>query len=142
MTRTLRIIIVGLLALGAFLVPGAAAYALWSNTATATLTGVTTAAAPAAPGAPTGLSCTGTTTKVLSWSAGPGGTPSSYTVYRDNGNTVGTTATTSLTITESMMGTPPGPMQKYNVNVKATNVSGTSAASANLMVNMKPNQAC
>ena len=142
--RLARALIVAAIALGTFLAPGVAAYALWSSTATATLTGVTTAAAPAAPGAPTGLDCTGTSTKVLTWSAGSGGAPTSYTVYRDNGAsdvTAGTSTTTSLTITEAMMG-PTVPNQKYTVYVTATNITGTSAASANLQVNMKAGQAC
>ena len=140
--RLARALIVAAIALGTFLAPGMAAYALWSSTATATLTGVTTAAAPAAPGAPTGLNCTGTSTKVLTWSAGSGGAPTSYTVYRDNGNTVGTSTTTSLTITEAMMGSPSVANGKYSVNVKATNISGTSAASANFQVMMKTSQSC
>ena len=140
--RLARALIVAAIALGTFLAPGMAAYALWSSTATATLTGVTTAAAPAAPGAPTGLNCTGTSTKVLTWSAGSGGAPTSYTVYRDNGNTVGTSTTTSLTITEAMMGSPSVANGKYNVNVKATNIGGTSAASANFQVMMKTSQSC
>ncbi len=139
----MRTLVVGLVALCAVLVPGVAAYALWSTTATATLTGVTTAAAPALPGKPTGLDCTGTTTKVLTWSAGPGGAPTSYTVHRDNGNLVGTSSTTSLTITEAMMGSPTVTNGKYLVNVTATNISGTSAASTpNFQVMMKTSQAC
>ena len=143
--RLARPLIVAALALGTFLVPGWAAYALWSSTATATLNGVTTAAAPAAPGKPTGLTCTGTATKVLSWTAGPGGAATSYTVYRDNAAndvTVGTSTTTSLTITEAMMGTPTVPNGKYTLYVTATNISGTSAASTTVTAMMKPSQAC
>lgn len=144
--RLARALVVAAIALGTFLAPGVAAYALWSSTATATLSGVTTAAAPAAPGKPTGLACSGTATKVLTWTAGsPGGAPTSYTVYRDNAandSTVGTVTTTSLTITEAMMGTPTIPNQKYTVYVTATNITGTSAASTTLQVNLKPGQAC
>ena len=143
--RLARPLVVAALALGTFLAPGWAAYALWSSTATATLTGVTTAAAPAAPGKPTGLACTGTATKVLTWTAGAGGAATSYTVYRDNGAsdvTVGTSGTTSLTITEAMMGSPIITNGKYTLYVTATNITGTSAASASFQAMMKPSQQC
>ena len=144
--RLARALIVAAIALGTFLAPGVAAYALWSSAATATLTGVTTAPPPAAPGKPTGLDCTGTATKVLTWAAGaPGGAPTSYTVYRDNGAsdvTVGTSTTTSLTITEAMMGTPPIANGKYTLYVTATNIAGTSPASATFVAMMKPSQSC
>ena len=50
--RLARALIVAAIALGTFLAPGVAAYALWNTTATATLTSVSTAPAPAVPGAP------------------------------------------------------------------------------------------
>jgi hypothetical protein len=135
-----RPLVVAVLALGTFLVPGVAAYALWSATATATLTGVTTAAAPAVPGAPGNAACTGSTTRVLSWTAPTtGGAPTGYNVYRDNGNLVGTTTSTSFTLTETAMGNPQQANGKYAVIVKAYDVTGEGAVSNTVNVQFKGN---
>jgi Fibronectin type III domain len=137
--RLARPLIVAVLALGTFLAPGWAAYALWSSTATATLSGVSTAPAPAVPGAPGNAACTGAT-RVLSWTApSTGGAPTGYNVYRDNGNSVGTTTSTTFTLTEAAMGSPQQTNGKYTVLVKAYNISGEGAASATVPVQFKGN---
>lgn len=141
MTRRARALVVLGLLLGCFLAPATAAYALWSATATATLTGVSTAAAPAVPTAPTGVTCTGTGDPLtLSWTAVA--TATEYRIYRTPGNVLlRTVTTTSASFTEANMGNQ-APNQSYNVVVRAYNVSGESPSSATAIMNFKGNKAC
>ena len=144
--RLARALIVAAIALGTFLAPGVAAYALWSSTATATLTGVTTAAAPAAPNAPTNLSCSGSGTgaRTLSWSAPvAGGTPAGYRVYRsDTGTKVGETGATSISLTEVQVGNDKS-NQMYPVVVRSYNITAESTTgNPTYTMSFKTNQSC
>jgi uncharacterized membrane protein len=139
-----RPLVVAVLALGTFLVPGVAAYALWSATATATLTGVTTAAAPAVPAPPTAVTCTGTGDPLtLSWAPSAGA--SEYRIYRTTTavTLLRAVTTTSSVFTQLDMGNPQvNGTQTYNVVVRAYNVRGESADSATVAMNFKGNKAC
>jgi chitinase/chitodextrinase len=79
-----------------------------------------------APGAPGGLSVTGTTSSSvsLSWN-GPGGTVSGYNVYR-NGSKVGTTTSTSYTDSGLSAST------QYTYSVTAYNSIGESSPSGSV----------
>jgi len=140
MTRTRRRVLVLVLALAAFLVPAATAYAVWSTTATVAMSVNTIAVV--APTAPTGVTCTGTGDPlVLSWTAVTGATE--YRIYQSPGNTLLRTVTTTGTqFTEAQMATPMT-SQKYDVFVRAWNEGGESPSSTpTTEMNFKGNKAC
>ncbi len=135
MTRTRQRVLVLVLALAAFLVPAATAYAVWSTTATVAVTANTISVVP-----PTNVACSGSNNAItLSWTAVAGAT--GYTVYRKPNATTfveaGTTTGTSLLLSESMMGTPQESNGKYDVVVRASN-GGGSADSAIFKIQFKP----
>ena len=89
-----------------------------------------TAYALAAPNSPTGLASSSITVTsfTLKWTAATGGSGTkSYLVYR-NGTQIGTSTTTSYSATSLT------PNTSYSMTVKATDTSGTSAASSALVV--------
>ena len=135
MTRSRQRVLVLVLALAAFLVPAATAYAVWSATATVAVTANTISVVP-----PTNVACSGSNNAItLSWTAVSGAT--GYTVYRKPNATTfveaGTTTGTSLLLNEAMMGTPTESNGKYDVVVRASN-GGGSADSAIFKIQFKP----
>ena len=142
MRKTPRAAIIGALGALAFLAPATTAYALWSTTATASLTVSTAASVPLPPG---GITCNGNKDSIsLSWPAVAGATE--YRVYRLSGAVyipiATTTSTTSPVFTEGSMLEPQNPNNKYNVVVRSYNSAGASADSAVFEIRFKQQTGC
>ena len=81
----------------------------------------------AAPGTPTGLTATNTTSTLnMSWTTGSGGTPATFTVTVYTGATLVATQTISYPTTSSTF-SPMTSSVAYTFYVSATNTGGTSA---------------
>ncbi len=91
----------------------------------------TTSAAGSAPGTPTGTTATGVSSTQVntSWSAGTGGTPTSYTLQR-SASGAGVWSTIYTGATASFQDTGLVASTTYDYRVQATNSFGTSANSA------------
>ncbi len=142
MRKAPRATIVGALGALAFLAPATTTYALWTSSATATLSVTTGAPAPTPPG---GVSCNGSSDSIsLFWAAVPGATE--YRIYRLNGTAyvqiATVTGTTSPVFTEGSMLEPKNPNDKYNLVVRAYNSAGAFADSAVFEIRFKQKTGC
>ena len=142
MRKTRRTIIISAIGVMAFLAPATTAYALWSTSATATLTVSTAASAPVPPG---GITCQGNRDSIsLSWPAVPGATE--YRIYRLDGPVyvplATTTITTSPAFSEASMLEPQNPNNKYNVVVRSYSSAGSFAESAAFEIRFKQQTGC
>ena len=90
-----------------------------------------TIAAPSPPGAPTiGTATAGTDSATVTWTAGGGGTPTSWVITPYIGTTAQTAVTDSKATDSSYTVTGLTPGTAYTFTVAGANVAGTGAASA------------
>ncbi|MGN6575108.1 MAG: hypothetical protein ACTHKG_05430 [Nocardioides sp.] len=135
-SKAKRLVVFTAACLAAVLAPGTVAYALWSTTATGTLT-VTTASAVVAP--PVGpIGCTGKNAAavVLTWNAPSGPAPAQYQVYEGAAVLAQVThPATTVSIPESAL-VGPG---SHTVGVRSVSASGVESTTNPSIVIKKDN---